>query len=411
MKNTLKKAMSLLLAITLAFSLVSCFEDETGEEIDAQNKDEISRNIEKSKTSEGRLDIFENINDSEETKNVEIEKVKTISSGGLCSGAIKSDGSLYAWGSMYYSKNYGKEPKIIMNDVAQVNFDIFYSAVIKNDGTLWMWGKDYYEGLLGNGTNEPIKVMDDVADVSLGGTYGAVIKNDGSLWMWGNNSSGQLGDGTTIGSNVPIKIMDDVVQVCLCYGHSAAIKKDGTLWMWGYNDYGQLGDGTTEERYEPIKIMEDVAMVSIGSFHSAAIKTDGSLWMWGSNRSGQLGNRTTEDSTVPIKIMDNAVQVSIGLSCSAVIKSDSSLWTWGSNANDVLGDGTTEEKSKKRLDPMKIMDDVILLDLHGTNGMAVKSDGSLWMWGFNDCGQLGNGTTENSAVPIKIMNDVMLPQN
>ena len=120
--------------------------------------------------------------------------------------------------------------------------------------------------------------------------------------------------------------------------------------------------------------------------------------MWGNNSHGQ----TTEDSSVPIKIMENVKAVSLGDSHSAAIKEDGSLWMWGYNSSGQLGNGT-EEKSNI---PIKILDDVKSVSLGKEHSAAIKMDGSLWTWGGNVCGQLGNGTEEKSNIPIKIMDDV-----
>lgn len=418
MKNKLKKALSLVLAITLAFSLVSCFEDETTKKTDAQNKQNVSeKNIDNNPTINESYNDFNNdekeydVEEISTTKNV--YQNQTVSLGGYHSAVIMTDGSLWMWGYNWYGQlgdgttNNKHKPTKIMDNVRSVCLGYNYSAAIKNDGSLWMWGDNSY-GRLGDGTTNdayrPIKIMDDVETVRLGGYHSAAIKTDGTLWLWGYNFEGRLGDGTTEDAYRPIKIMDDVEMVSLGRRHTAAIKTDGTLWMWGYNYQGQLGDGTRKGRYEPTKVMDDVEIVRLGDYHSAVIKTDASLWMWGDNGNcGNLGDGTTKDRYEPVKIMDNVKNITLCGLTSAAIKTDGSLWTWGFNSAGRLGDGTTNNKHE----PTKIMDDVEKVCFGAAHGAAVKTDGSLWMWGDNGYGELGNGSTTTKYEPVKIMDDVV----
>jgi alpha-tubulin suppressor-like RCC1 family protein len=129
--------------------------------------------------------------------------------------------------------------------------------------------------------------------------------------------------------------------------HTCAIKEDGSLWCWGDNEEGQIGDGTWEDKKSPVKIIESgVVSVAAGGFHTCAIKEDGSLWCWGKNDSGQLGydsDEANEAKNTPVQIMESGVvAVAAGLYHTCAIKQDGSLWCWGSNEDGQLGDGTEE---------------------------------------------------------------------
>lgn len=243
--------------------------------------------------------------------------------------------------------------------------------------------------------------------IASGGSHYLVIKEDGTLWGWGLNDCGQLGVGITKYQSTPVKIMDNVASVSAASSSSMAIKTDGTLWAWGLNDYGRLGDGTIEDRYTPVKVMDNVAAVSLGGFGAIAIKTDGTLWVWGWNANDRLGigrggNVTLADNTtcqtVPVKLMDNVVAVEASGYAYYAIKMDGTLWGWGWDSSGQMGDGTT----KNNATPVKFMDSVVALGVH----RAIKTDGTLWAWGVNDCGQLGDGTTEDRFAPVKIMDNV-----
>ena len=334
----------------------------------------------------------------------------TISAGSARSFTIKSDGSLWAWGRGLLGDGTTTDshtPVKIMDDVTAVSAGIHgeedHNLAIKSDGSLWAWGVNLF-GQLGDDTltysHTPVKIMDGVIAVSTGGLCSLAIKSDGSLWAWGNNWNGQLGDGTTTDRHTPVKIMDDVIEVSAEFWHSLAVKSDGSLWAWGINYDGQLGDGTTENRLTPVKIMDGVTAVSAGNNYSMVIKSDGSLWACGDNYNGQLGDGTitvvdnkgylieNNNKATYVKIMDDVTAVSAGPYNSLAIKSDGSLWAWGDNSGGQLGDGTTENK----LTPVKIMDGVTAVSAGSSHSLAVKSDGSLWAWGYNGSGQIGDGT-------------------
>lgn len=323
------------------------------------------------------------------------------------------------------------------------------SAVIDENGGLWTWGSNYY-GQVGNGgvsdstdnygtpfQSEPVKIMDRVSTVAIS-VYdrAGAVKEDGSLWVWGCNDMGLLGNGsvsvTHNGMPVqlsPVKIMDGVADVSMGSPMSAALKTDGSLWMWGMNRFGVLGSpsrGNKTDPYNgnliqdvPAKVMDGVTAVSCGTWHTAAIKTDGSLWVWGSNRDGQLGigqggNKTDEDGIpyqdVPVKVMDNVAAVSCGPVHTAAVKTDGSLWVWGTNKGG-LGTGDFEN----RYTPTKIMDGVKAVACGDRSTFILRTDNTLWATGPSSDGELGMNDKGNvyvdmvgyfQTVPAQIMEDV-----
>ena len=321
--------------------------------------------------------------------------------------AIKSDGSLWAWGSNSSGQlgdgTYTNRlaPIFITDNVVCVAAGLYHTLAVKSDGSLWAWGSNS-SGELGDGTSigrtTPVKIMDDVALVAAGTSHSLAIKSDGSLWTWGYNSHGQLGNGTSVSSKNPVKVMDNVISAAAGGFHSLAIKDDDSLWAWGNNTNGQLGDGTTVTRNTPTKVMDNVVSISGGQEHTLAIKSGFSLWAWGSNTNGQLGDNTSS-SNIPVKIMDNTVRMVAGTYYTFAVKNDGSLWTWGQNNYGQLGDGTIINRST----PMSITNSSNLVGANTRHAITVKTDGSLWAWGYNNDGQLGNNSNVSSLIPIQIM--------
>jgi len=250
------------------------------------------------------------------------------------------------------------------------------------------------------------------ASISAGGLHTAAIAADGTLWAWGNNATGELGDGTTIERSRPVQIGTDAnwAYVSAGRGHTVAIRRDGSLWAWGVNVTGQLGDGTTQNRPTPVRIGADTNWISVsaGQWHTVAIRRDGSLWAWGGNY-GRLGDGAREHRLAPVRIGadTNWASVSAASDHTAAIRRDGTLWAWGHNDHGQLGDGTTES----RLTPVRIGADTNWASVSAGGGgivgltLAVRTDGTLWAWGHNGEGQLGDGTTENRHSPVQVGTD------
>ena len=296
------------------------------------------------------------------------------------------------------------------------NFDdVFIRQDIFAQGALWTCGYNAY-GELGNNTvvneSSPVQTIaggTNWKQVAGGGYHTAAIKTDGTLWAWGYNGQGQLGDNTVVNKSSPVQTIaggTNWKQVAGGFNHTAAIKTDGTLWTWGYDNYGQLGDNTIVAKSSPVQTITggtNWKQVACGSYHTAAIKTDGTLWTWGYNPYGQLGNNTVvnESSTVQtIAGGTNWKQVACGSYHTAAIKTDGTLWTWGQNTYGGLGDNTVAHKSS----PVQTI-------AGGTNWKqvacgyqitaAIKTDGTLWTWGYNGNGQLGDNTTVAKSSPVQ----------
>lgn len=289
---------------------------------------------------------------------------------------------------------------------------------IRNDGTLWSNGDStlingQYDPNTGNGYSIPTPTQIGTANnwksISNGSYHIAAIKTDGTLWTWGDNFRGQLGNGTTINNYNPTQIGNSTnwKSVSSGYDFNLAVKTDGTLWSWGYNNKGQLGNGTTVDNYTPVQIGTANNWLVASTYYGScfAIKTDGTLWAWGDNTTGILGDGTTTNKTTPIQIGSSNNWKSISVSTHILaLKTDGTIWSWGMNSYGQLGNGNNNNTNPSNYIPTQIGTAINWKSVSAgrEQSLAIKTDGTLWTWGLNDYGQLGDGTTINKNTPFQI---------
>ena len=322
----------------------------------------------------------------------------------------------------------------------QVDAGGWFNAALRKDGTVWAWG-DNRAAQLGDGTTvrrpfpvqvqgpEGLGVLDGVVRISCGSSFAMALADDGTVWAWGSNQYGQLGQGTTVGSGAPVQVkgpggegvLDEVVMISAGMNHAMALRRDGTVWAWGDNQYGRLGDGTSQLRTTPVQVSNEAGDgyfqgavgVVAGGWHSAAIREDGSIWTWGRNSSGQLGDGTDSNRSRPVRVLgaggeghlSGVTGASLTLSRSLVVRGDGTVWAWGLGGSFGLGDGTTESSSV----PVQVRDEdgegflsEIVEVWGGSHFLALAEDGSLWGWGANGNGALGDGTTTGRSLPARV---------
>jgi alpha-tubulin suppressor-like RCC1 family protein len=294
---------------------------------------------------------------------------KQVSAVSSHTAAIKTDGTLWIWGR-------ATEGQLGTNDTInrstpvttfaggtnwkQVSGGNIYTAAIKTDGTLWVWGTGTSGQL---GINAAINRSTPVTtfaggtnwkQVSGGNTHTAAVKTDGTLWVWGTGTNGRLG--TNDGTDRPTPVTTfaggtDWKQVECGLNYTAAIKTDGTLWTWGYGTNGELGTNALSSVLTPVTTFaggNNWKQVSAGQSYTTAIKTDGTLWAWGQGSNGKLGTNDTINRSTPVTTFaggTNWKQVSGNSTHTAAIKTDGTLWTWGTGSNGRLGDNSITNKS------------------------------------------------------------------
>ena len=237
---------------------------------------------------------------------------------------------------------------------------------------------------------------------------GNVIYGGAELYVWGlNTTNGQLGDGTTINRSSPVQVGSLTTWSKGAVGESFthAIKTDGTLWGWGRNNVGAVGDGTVVFKSSPVQIgaLTTWYQVAASAIGSAAIKTDGTLWIWGGDSNGALGQNTeniNKSSPVQIGALTTWYQVAAGDSHFGAIKTDGTLWMWGANSQGNLGQNNIIARSS----PVQVGSLTNWSNITcGTNHSgAIKTDGTLWTWGRNHLGQLGDNTIISRSSPVQV---------
>lgn len=290
--------------------------------------------------------------------------VIAIASGGAHTLALKNDGTVWAWGyNVYSSLGIGtpggdREAPIqvaAISGVVAIAAGGYHSLALKSDGTVWSWGSNF-AGEIGDGTISvratPVQVtgISGIIAISAGSIHSMALKSDGTLYAWGLNSDGRLGDGTTTNRFSPVVVsISNVTKIAAGGWHSLAVKSDGTVWAWGKNADGELGIGSTADQHTPMQItgLSGVSVLKAGEFHSMALKTDGTVWAWGKNASGQLGDGTTTMSTSPVQVsgISGVNTIACGTEHSLALKNDGTLWGWGANSSSQLSDGTTANQT------------------------------------------------------------------
>lgn len=283
-----------------------------------------------------------------------------------------------------------------------------YSCGIATDGTLWCWG-DNSVGQLGIGSqghsadvSAPYEVGALTTWVALtaGTDHTCGTQTNGSMWCWGNNSSGQLGDGSTVNRVSPVRALaSGAAQPASGFAHTCTTETDGTLWCWGSNSEGQLGLGDTVSRDVPTQVGSATTWTSVsaGGNHTCATQDDGSLWCWGDNSHGELGQRSAIRRSTPLRVGDSSTmwsQVSAGDTHTCGIQTPrNTLWCWGE-------DGVNGKKNQ----PRKVGNDTnwATVSAGADDTCGTQSDNTLWCWGVNSQGQLGQGGTTSSQTPLPV---------
>jgi len=361
-------------------------------------------------------------------------KITAVYSGGHNCIALDANGLVYVWG-------YGHLGQI-------------------GDGS-WSWrfiptltSKGDYDGTAYIGDDSENKII----DISQGYLFSGALAGDGTVYAWGNNQFGQVGDNTTSNKNIPKKVLkgeysgttylgDDtgnkIVDIEMGSYHSIALAADGTVYTWGYGNQGQLGNNSTTNTSTPVKVLKGdysgttylgddssnkIIAITAGGGFSLALGADGTVYTWGNNHKGQLGDNTITNSSLPKRVLkgeysgttylgddsnNKVTAVRGGSGIALAIVSDGTVFSWGQSSSGQIGNGTTNNSNT----PVKVLkgeypgttylgDDsnnkITSIGGGSSSQMAMATDGSSYGWGYNASGQLGDNSTSNRLIPTKV---------
>lgn len=314
----------------------------------------------------------------------------------------------------------------------------FHCLALTSDGKVYGWGENG-SGQLGFGSttitvSSPVAV--DMSGALLGKTVAAVaagsyhslaLTSDGLLFAWGSNAAGELGNNSTTNSSVPTPVDmtgvlagKTIVQIAAGQSCSAVLDSNGKVYAWGSNTNGRLGDGTTTDSHVPVAVDTSgvlsgkvVSQLSLGSSHSLVMTSDGMLFAWGSNGRGQLGNGTTTSSSSPVAVDVSGVLASktitslaAGYTHSLALASDGTVYAWGADEYGMLGNASVAVQSNTAVavDTTGVLSGktVSMIGAGLYNSLALTSDGDLMCWGFNTQGEVGDGTTTQRDTPVAV---------
>jgi alpha-tubulin suppressor-like RCC1 family protein len=345
----------------------------------------------------------------------------SITMGNVHTAALKPDETSWYWGygangqlgdNSTNSKSYPYQGATSGNHrFVQLATYLSTSFGLKSNGTVWSFGSGS-SGILGNNTSgtavsSPVSVVGNHSFISISvGVNAMALKADGTAWGWGYNGTGAtslIGNMSATNTSSPVSVFGNhsFIKLVACKGGSSgatvALKADGTCWAWG-NSGGVIGDGTNTARSSPVSVVGNHSFIDISNAENAtgALKADGTIWTWGIGLSGQLGNNSTTDTNSPVSVVGDHsfVQISgYGRYGFFAKKADGTVWGWGANGVGQLGDGTNTGKSS----PVSVIGNhsFVSIAVNGYQGLAgIKEDGSAWTWGAcysSGCNSLGNG--------------------
>ena len=369
-------------------------------------------------------------------------KLNQVSACANCSIALSMDGKVFSWGSNQDGKlgdgnssnaNNVNVPVAVKTEgtpmkgktISQISSGYVHNLALSMDGKVYAWGNNS-DGQLGDGTinnrNVPVAVkttgtdMDGktIVQVSVGSYHNVALSSDGKLYAWGNNSDGQLGDGTINNRNVPVAVkttgtdMDGktIVQVSAGDEHTIALDAEGNIYEWG-TVRGSYSRNTTPQLFNVVGTVianKIITKVVAGSHYSVAITSDGTVYAWGSNSNFGI------NSKIPVKLDfsgKNIESISLGNLHALAIASDGTVYAWGSNFYGQLGNGTNASSTV----PVKVntigglpTNKALKVDAGYSHSLVVTTNGDVYAWGNNLCGQFGNGMNVRSfstPVPVK----------
>lgn len=278
-----------------------------------------------------------------------------------------------------------------------------HALFLCSDSTVHAWGNDAY-GELGNGSNTnsniPVQVnsLTGIKAIASKGHHTLALQSDSTVWAWGSNLVGQLGNGTTTtpGINVPVLCsITSIVAIGAGEDHSLVVKSDGSVWAWGKNSGGQLGNATLTNSTLPVQVIGVTGIIAVagGPSNSLGLKNDGTVWAWGIQGPLRGDSITVINNSVyvaPVQVhgagnvgfLTNITAIAVGYHSCFALKNDGTVWAWGSNSSGELGNGENQYSTKWTPTQIATLSGIVAIAAGENNIIALKSDGTVWIWGL-----------------------------
>ncbi len=307
----------------------------------------------------------------------------------------------------------------VLNHEKVVDAGKDHLVVLKDDGSVWGWGDNSYYQLANTGADaadpNPIKKADgnrlsNIKEIAAGGYHTVALDESGKVWTWGRNDMEQLGHSSGVSKVEAPKVVElprKIVAIAAGDHHTLAVDENGQVWAWGRNIYGQTGESGTvvSSSSNKVPVLSEIVAVTAGADHSLALKRDGTVWTWGRNSYGQLGNGETTDVNDTPRIVpgvSSIMEIAAGDNHTIALNQDrTTVYAWGLNSLGQLGDGGRDNK----LTPIQVegITDVTMIAAGDNHTIALKDDGTVWAWGRNTSGV---GTSRPTPIQIKGLGNV-----
>jgi alpha-tubulin suppressor-like RCC1 family protein len=315
-------------------------------------------------------------------------------------GVIPTRPAVVSWGGI---NNLAPAQLANSTGVVQASAGGSHVLVLKSDGTVWAKGNNWF-GQLGNGTSTAsstliqVPGLAGVVQVSAGSFHSLALRSDGTVWEWGLWGPGDYLTPTEVPG------LTGVTKIAGGDGFSLALRSDGTVWAWGNNYYGDLGNGTTAASSVPVQVtgLSQVTSIAAGTNSALALRTRGittlkTVWAWGANDSGQLGDGTLASHPAPEEVTGigtpSVAAISVGDKFAVALGSDGSVWAWGADGAGQLGNALTASPVTRPVETTGMESGITQVSAGASHVLALESNGTVLAWGDNAQGELGTGST------------------